>query len=76
MKLGALYHPHLLALSRNGRACSVSSAPWGEVSGHQAVHSSQGPASPAGWFPAKFVEVLDERSKEVRGHVGPAVPGS
>lgn len=25
-----------------------------------------GPASPTGWFPAKFVEVLDERSKEVR----------
>lgn len=28
---------------------------------------SQDPASPLGWFPAKFVEVLDERSKEVRG---------
>lgn len=28
---------------------------------------SQDPASPPGWFPAKFVEVLDERSKEVRG---------
>nr|XP_023415748.1 small G protein signaling modulator 3 [Loxodonta africana] len=24
-----------------------------------------------GWFPAKFVEVLDERSKEVRGHADP-----
>lgn len=23
-------------------------------------------AFPTGWFPAKFVEVLDERSKEVR----------
>lgn len=29
--------------------------------------SSQDPTSPTGWFPAKFVEVLDERSKEVRG---------
>lgn len=38
--------------------------------------SSQDPASPTGWFPAKFVEVLDERSKEVRRAQGRAAPGS
>lgn len=38
--------------------------------------SSQDPASPTGWFPAKFVEVLDERSKEVRGTQCRAAPGN
>lgn len=37
---------------------------------------SQDPASPTGWFPAKFVEVLDERSKEVRVVQGRAAPAS
>ncbi|XP_016060794.1 PREDICTED: small G protein signaling modulator 3 isoform X1 [Miniopterus natalensis] len=41
---------------------SLSSAPWGESVGTPGF--SQDPASPTGWFPAKFVEVLDERSKE------------
>lgn len=38
--------------------------------------SSQDPAFPTGWFPAKFVEVLDERSKEVRGGADRLAPGS
>lgn len=33
-----------------------------------------GSASPTGWFPAKFVEVLDERSKEVSAHAKWAGP--
>lgn len=39
----------------------------GGASGRRAACLT-GSASPTGWFPAKFVEVLDERSKEVSAH--------
>lgn len=39
--------------------------PWGEGLGQRLLLPTQ-LLPPTGWFPAKFVEVLDERSKEVR----------
>lgn len=56
LKPGALLSPSGFSRSRASSACRPA-----------LTRPPRGPASPAGWFPAKFVEVLDERSKEVRG---------
>lgn len=50
---GCSYHPQLPPV------CNIGHCKWLTDLGLFC-------ASPPGWFPAKFVEVLDERSKEVK----------
>lgn len=61
---------------RGGPGSETRSPPvaWRRASSAREPTLTRAPASPTGWFPAKFVEVLDERSKEVRGRTRHGCP--